>query len=279
MDSKGYDFIMMLREDQKFVRELIKEQSPSIKDCPSTYIGGMEVYGISVNDELFGKTRHFHIYYDEVKAGYARRRFLNSLSALRSDLEELTGTVLRKNANIKRHSAWFNLETDKKTGVLKSFSPKDSKISDVLATAGFFVITTSEEMDAESALITYQGRDNIEKFFRGIKSGMDFDSPGVHNDVALSAKIHLMFIAGIIRNRFVLAGQGLRKSTGNKKSYTVPIMMSQLEQIECTAYEDGVYQRRYALTAKQKLIMEKLNVDVSVIDSDIKKFNELHPLG
>lgn len=102
---------------------------------------------------------------------------------------------------------------------------------------GFFVIMTSEEIDAEDVLGIYCGRDNIEKFFRGIKSGMYFDSPGVHDDRALAAKIHMMFIAGIIRNRFVLAGQAIRMSTGNKKSCTVPAMIEQLEQIECTAYE------------------------------------------
>ena len=144
--------------------------------------------------------------------------------------------------------------------------------------SGFFVIMTSEKMETECALETYRGRDNIEKFFRGIKSGMDFDSPGVHDDRSLAAKIHLMFIAGIIRNRFVLAGQAIRKATGNKKAFTVPAMIDQLEQIECTAYDNGIYQRRYAFTAKQKLIMEHLGIDPSVIDSDISTFNSLHPL-
>jgi len=83
-----------------------------------------------------------------------------------------------------------------------------------------------------STLDIYRGRDNIEKFFRGIKSRMNFDSPGVHDDQSLAAKIHLIFIAGIIRNRFNLASAEIKKSTGNKKSYTVPAMIDQLEQIE-----------------------------------------------
>jgi len=52
-------------------------------------------------------------------------------------------------------------------------------------------------------------------------------------------------------------------------------MIDQLEQIECTAFENGIYQRRYAFTAKQKLILEALSIDTSVIDSEIKKFNDL----
>ena len=278
LDSLGYDFMMMLRENQVFVRELIKEHAASIKDHSNTYLGGMEVYGLTVSRQLYGKERFFHIYYDEVKASYIKRRFLNSLSALRSDLDDLVGTPLRKNMNLGKFRTWFHLNIDKNTRILKSYETNESKISDIMLRSGFFVIMTSEKMETECALETYRGRDNIEKFFRGIKSGMDFDSPGVHDDRSLAAKIHLMFIAGIIRNRFVLAGQAIRKATGNKKAFTVPAMIDQLEQIECTAYDNGIYQRRYAFTAKQKLIMEHLGIDPSVIDSDISTFNSLHPL-
>lgn len=279
LDSLGYDFIIMLREDQKFVKDLIKECAPSIREHPETYLGAMEVYGTTVKRSLYGKQRFFHIYFDEVKASYARRRLLNALSALRSDLDDLLGKPIRKNANFKRHEAWFRLNIDKDTHILESYTPNKPKISDAMTLAGFFVIMTSEKMGAEDALEIYQGRDNIEKFFRGIKSGMDFDSPGVHDDKTLAAKIHLMFIAGIIRNQFVLAGQAIRKATGNKKSYTAPAMIEQLKQIECTAYENGIYQRRYAYTAKQKLILKTLNIPLSVIDAEIGNFNSLHPLG
>lgn len=200
---------------------------------------------------------------------------MEGLSVLRSELSEMEGTVLRKNASLKKYKPWFNLEINNETNALVSFSAKEEKINDRLALAGFFVILTSEYMDTGTALYTYRGRDNIEKFFRGIKSGMDFDSPGVHDDQSLAAKIHLMFIAGIIRNRFNLASSEIRKSTGNKKSYTVPAMIDQLEQIECTAFENGVYQRRYAFTAKQKLILEALKIDPPLIDVEIEKYNDL----
>lgn len=52
-------------------------------------------------------------------------------------------------------------------------------------------------------------------------------------------------------------------------------MIDLLEQIECTAFENGVYQRRYAFTAKQKLILEALKIDPSIIDAEIEKFNTL----
>lgn len=275
LDCLGFEFMMMLREDHAYVKNLIKAHASEVKDHPETYLSGMDVFGTTVKDMLCDRLRYFHIYYDEVKAGYAKRRFLDELSALKSELSEMEGTVLRKNSALKKYKPWFSLEIDKKTNTLVSFSAKKEKINDRLALAGFFAIMTSNPMDTDTALGIYRGRDNIEKFFRGIKSGMDFDSPGVHDDQSLAAKIHLMFIAGIIRNRFNIASIEIKKATGNKKSYTVPAMIDLLEQIECTAFENGVYQRRYAFTAKQKLILEALKIDPSIIDAEIEKFNTL----
>lgn len=277
LDAHGFEFIMMLRDDQNFVKKLIKAHAPMLRDNPDAYISGMEVFGITVEKMLYDKNRNFHIYYDEVKAGYAKRRFLNSLAALKSELLGLKGKVLRKNANLTKYRPWFNLDVDKEKRMLKSYSVKDDKVNDRIACAGFFVIMTSESLEADVTLDIYRGRDNIEKFFRGIRSGMDFDSPGVYDDQSLAAKIHLMFIAGIIRNRLSIASAAIKKLTGNKKSYTVPAMIDQLEQIECTAFENGIYQRRYAFTAKQKLILEALGIDTSVIDAEIEKFNGLRP--
>ena len=251
LDDLGYSFMMMLREDQKFVRELIIDNSVLLKDSPENYLSGMDVFGITVQSKLCDKTRYFHIYYDEVKAGYSKRRFLDDISAQKEVLSSLQGTKLRKNATLASYKKWFDITIDKETNTLQSFNIKKDKVKNKVATAGFFVIMTSDPMSCEDALNTYRGRDNIEKFFRGIKSGMDFDSPGVHDDVSLTAKIHLMFIAGIIRNCFSNASIKIKKETGNKKAYTVPAMIEQLECIECTAYDDGVYRRRYAMTAKQ----------------------------
>ena len=261
LDNLGYAFMMMLRDDQNFVRKLIVDNSPTIKDNPDNYLSGTEVFGLTVQSKLCNKDRYFHIYYDEVKAGYSKRRFLNSITALKDEL-------------LAKYKKWFDINIDKETNTLASFSVKTEKVNNRVSTAGFFVIMTSDKMSCEDALNIYRGRDNIEKFFRGIKSGMNFDSPGVHDDVSLSAKIHLMFLAGIIRNAFSNASIKIKKETGNKKSFTVPSMIDQLECIECTAYDDGVYRRRYAMTAKQKMIFDALGLEYDLIDAKIKQFNK-----
>ena len=279
LDELGYPFMMMLREDEKVVSELILDNLPNLKDHVECYLDGMEIFGLTVSKELYEKYRQFHIYYDEVKASYSKRRFLNELSATEHSLQDLVGTKLRKNANLSSYRCWFALDIDKKTNILTGFSRRMDRITKRLSLAGTFVIMTTEEMSPDKALSTYRGRDNIEKFFRSIKSGMDFDTPGVHDQVSLAAKIHLMFIAGIIRNELQQTSKKIKEATKNKKCFTVPAMIDDLDQIECTAYESGLYRRRFAFTARQKLIFKYLDIQESIVDTEIENFNSLKPLA
>ena len=59
----------------------------------------------------------------------------------------------------------------------------------------------------------------------------------------------------------------------NRKAYTVPGMISELENIECTRNSVGKYRRKYALTAKQKLILKQFDMDEKYIDRSIGEFS------
>ena len=50
-------------------------------------------------------------------------------------------------------------------------------------------------MDASKALDIYRGRDNIEKMFRSLKSGIDFNKARVHSTESLQSKVFITFIA------------------------------------------------------------------------------------
>ena len=61
---------------------------------------------------------------------------------------------------------------------------------------------TSEDMSASKALDIYRGRDNIEKMFRSLKSGIDFNKARVHTTESLKSKVFVTFIAMIVRNGY-----------------------------------------------------------------------------
>ncbi|WP_418564959.1 hypothetical protein [Holdemanella biformis] len=107
--------------------------------------------------------------------------------------------------------------------------------------------------------------------FRSLKSGIDFNKARVHTTESLKSKVFVTFIAMIVRNELFQKAEELRKK--NRKAYTVPGMISELENIECTRNSVGRYRRKYALTAKQKLILKQFDMDEKYIDRSIGEFS------
>ncbi len=126
-------------------------------------------------------------------------------------------------------------------------------------------------MRASEVIDIYRGRDNIEKMFRTLKSGIDFNKFRVHSDTSLQSKVFITFIAMIIRNEIFRRIEVLRKE--NKKYYTVPAIIYELENIEITRNNQGRYTRRYALSAKQKLILKQFGIDEKYIEHEISGIN------
>ena len=297
LDGKHFDFIMMAQEDTVFIRDLISEHAEKLKNDTSLFIVNHDISGITARRTLYGKERFFHLYYDDVKASISRRQLQSRIGALKVSLDKLVNTKLRKNANLSDYDVWFDLEIseitepkkskkqssksagkdcgdDKKIRVLTGYTLKQEVIKKQLDSYGFFCIVASKEKDCCAVLENYRGRDNIEKFFRSIKWGMDFKTPAVHSDEAAEGKIHLMFLAGILRNRLLQISRGIKVETKNKRSFTVPGIIDQLEMIECTRNPHNTYTRRYALTSRQKTILNALGMSDQSIDNEIISFNQ-----
>ena len=297
LDGKHFDFIMMAQEDTVFIRELISEHAEMLKNDTSLFIVNHDISGITARRTLYGKERFFHLYYDDVKASISRRQLQSRIGALKVSLDKLVNTRLRKNASLSDYDAWFELEIseitepkkskkqssksagkdcgdDKKIRVLTGYTLKQEVIKKQLDSYGFFCIVASKEKDCCAVLENYRGRDNIEKFFRSIKWGMDFKTPAVHSDEAAEGKIHLMFLAGILRNRLLQISRRIKVETKNRRSFTVPGIIDQLEMIECTRTPQNTYSRRYALTARQKTILNALGMSEQSIDNEITSFNQ-----
>ncbi len=292
LDKMEYPFIMMAVENRKEIRELIRKNRETLLHTATSWLDGLDVCGITTTEYLFDKERFFHIYYDDVQAGKLKRVFMNNIGAMSRELEELKDKPIRSNATLSRFKSWFVLDIEeqiidktptgktKKTPLkekfLRGYHRKEEKIQERLDSFGFFCILTAEPLTAAESLQLYRFRDIIEKLFRSIKWGDDFSTPGVHTDEAFDAKMHLLFITSIVYSTLAQFSRKIKAETGNKRDYTVPGMIDLLEGIQCTINPSGVYKRRYAITAKQKLILEKAGITDSVIDNEIAHFNVVH---
>lgn len=277
----GYDFIMMADENTVFIRELIAEVSDKLKNDAMLYLVKNDVSGTTLKRELYGTELYFHVYYDELRASMASRALNKKIGALKEALLARKGQRLRKNANLDEFKAFFNLEIsehteegkDEKYRVLDGFTLREDVVSALRNSYGFFCIIATSESDSGTVIEIYRGRDNIEKFFRSIKWGMDMKTPAVHSEEAMQGKFHVMFLAAVLRNSMLQASRSIKLATKNRRDFTVTGMIDQLEAVECTRAVSEQYRRRYALTAKQKTIFEELGVTEATLEKELADFN------
>ena len=135
------------------------------------------------------------------------------------------------------------------------------------------MIITSKEMSASETLDMYRKRDSVEKIFRMLKTGLEYDTFRVHSQDSLESKTYVMFIASIVRNYIF---QGLKKVSEkekDRKNYTVPAAISELEKITIVKNSKDVYIRRYGLTKKQKNILKQFGITESYINQVADQMN------
>lgn len=270
MRKNGYHYIIMLKNNQTICKELFKQYSANLKQLEGYFIEDHKIYGITVKHKFYDKEDYFHIFYDDKNASEEKLLLLSKYALWEKELDVLLDKKTTLKTSLTKYTKVFTLNFDE-NGYFIGYSRNREEIKKQLDAKGYFVILTSQEMETDKALSLYRGRDNIEKMFRSLKTGIDFDKARVHTEESLKSKVFLTFIAMIIRNELFNKAEKLRKQS--RKEFTVPSMISNLESIECTKDSLGKYRRKYALTSKQKKILECVGIDEKYIDKSISKFN------
>ena len=126
-------------------------------------------------------------------------------------------------------------------------------------------------MTVSTALTLYRKRDGIKKMFRMVKTELNYDTFRVHSDSSVLSKTFIMFIATIIRNEIHNRLAELIKS--DRKKYTVNKSLRILQEIEISKKAKNIYVSKYALTSKQKSVLEALNVKEKDLKNGINDFN------
>ena len=260
--TKGYEYILMMKQNQRICQEIIEEYGAAVQSLEGYYIGEHGVYGTTVKKQLYGQETNIHVYYDDIRASEEKVALMSRYETWEKEIEKKVSKKIATEGEMKKYRKVFKLKYDQ-NGYLVAYQRNSRYIKEEIRNLGFFFIITSEEMSASKALDIYRGRDNIEKMFRSLKSGIDFNKARVHTTESLKSKVFVTFIAMIVRNELFQKAEELRKK--NRKAYTVPGMISELENIECTRNSVGKYRRKYALTAKQKMILKQFDMDENIL--------------
>lgn len=274
-DSKSYDFLMMVKTNSLLVSEKIRENAmPLVTTKAKYFLPGHDVYAVTktgtIGDDL--RVRYFHIYYDNVRAGQEKNEYLKQLERKENHVKKRVEEKTRRKEDMAAYEKHFKLKYDS-NGYLQSYKRNEKKIQEEIDRLGFFVIITSREMTAGEALEIYRKRDSVEKIFRMLKTGLEYDTFRVHSQSSLESKTYVMFLASIVRNHLY---QGLREIAAkekNRKNYTVPAAISELEKVTVVKNGRDKYVRRYGLTAKQKKILGQFNMSDKDVNSTLNMLN------
>lgn len=99
-----------------------------------------------------------------------------------------------------------------------------------------------------------------------MKTGMDCKKFRVYSDDSLKTKVFIIFVATILRSQI---HRGLKSVRGNdRKNFTVPAALHELDKILAIRQEDGSFSRVRKLTAQQKKIVSAFDVS----DKDLTQF-------
>ena len=260
-DENDYGFLMMIKSNSKIVEKQLKEARLPLMTKSNYYLPEHEVHGLTVEGKLWEtdeRKRYIHIFYDNVRGSEERNRYLDQIYKKEKALEKKVDEKLRREEEVLSYKRHFKLKFDY-NGYLESYGRNERSIKKEIDRLGYFVLITSEEMSAGDALSIYRNRDSTEKLFRALKTGLEYDTYRVHSQRSLEGKTHVMFIASIVRNHLF---QVLKENRGkDKKNFTVPAAISELEKVVAIKDKNGKYVRRYGLTAKQKKVLKPFGID------------------
>ena len=275
-DARGYDFLMMIKTNSSMVSGMVKEAQLPLVTKAKYYLASHEVYGLTrqgkIGDDI--TDRYFHIYYDNVRASREKNEYLKQVLKKEQHLQKKADEKIRRKEDMAPYEKLFKLKYDN-NGYLESYKRNENAIQKEIDKLGFFVIVTSKEMTASEALDIYRKRDSVEKIFRMLKSGLEYDIFRVHSQESLESKTYVMFVASIVRNYLFQGLKKVSKAENDKKNYTVPAAISELEKITIVKNSKDIYIRRYGLTKKQKKILSQFGVTESYLNKVADKVNTL----
>lgn len=278
MDKYGYEFIIMMKGRKDLVKNLVLEVKGTFEEDRQYSIRKYKVCGITVRKRLFPsdkKERYFHIYYNERKRSSEHEKFESGIDDMLYTLSRYEGKPLRGKAGF---SKYFDLTFVNEGTPEERFMGAREKydvINEAIRLCGYFVIITSEKMDAATALDKYKGRDASEKLFRGDKSYLGNRSFRVDSAESMHAKIFIEFVALIIRNRLHTCLSEHIWKAGKKSNFmNVPAAIRELEKIELIRLPDRSYHLDHAVTANQKAILAAFGMDASNIQVQASGIND-----
>ena len=283
-DEHHLDFIIMAKGWKRFIRNVVLEVVSTFENKQKYYIPRYGVYGTTTKGELFDAERYIHVYFNPDMVGKEQNAQREKIENWENKLVKLKQTQEHVDLrSLKYIDDFFDIKfyekKDENDKVLKrtivDFNRKEDEIDKEFSLSGHFVIVTSEEMNAKTALFAYKSRDINEKLNAVSKSFLGNTSYRVSDKDHLKGKGFIVFLGMIIRQSIFLSLQKEEDKKGKPvQLFEVPRAIDELEKISVIKYANGKYSQRVPLTRAQKTIIKAFGYSNPTATETIKQVAE-----
>lgn len=276
------DVMLMLPASFSTFSAAVDKARDNFENKASHYIAGQDVYGYTVPDTVkytvdgkeYSMYVYIHVYYSESR----RAEETAKLHAYLDDqILSLTGKVNDGSLCVNDakdgkfrcdHKSCISVrKTDNSSCV---FEKNAEEIDAALKNKGYFCILTTEEMKADKAIMTYRGRDGVERVFNILKNDIGFDRAAVKTNETLEGKVFCAMLATMLVC-------SIRKSIrDNRASLTRKMTLSRLiHELECIyTYQTGKKTVWSEISVRQNLIFKCLGIEPPVHEQVVRKKTE-----
>lgn len=236
--------VMCVKVNQDFVFRHIEEYGD--------FAGAPEQMSVDVDTQVFyrqydikydvrgnGETVHkadrykLNIYFDPVRRGADVSEQRVEIETQRSALQDMQDRKLPidDDNTIKRLYKWFNIEYDRNTRIISSFSLNEKKVARAIRTSGFYAIATlGMDLTAMQAWELYGLRDEQEKYFQQMKSQLGFNRQRNWSEEGKTGRLLILFV-GLILSSYV---RHIWKTTSLHKKFSSTLeVLDEMRSIRC----------------------------------------------
>jgi transposase len=249
-NNPEYKFLMPLAFSAKIAKEQIAEVKSDIDNIENLIVSG--------KDLLHAQTRKIDW---EGKQLYAHNYF-NARAAIKAKEDLCTFVTLLKQ-KAQKNPKDKNLQSDfdkylvvRFSGNKKSWTVNIRKdiIGKETETAGWLILISNHERDAQKAIEIYRAKDVVEKGFMRIKNAIDLKRLRVHSQESMCNKLFIGFISLILLSHM----NKIMLQSGLYKKMTLKEMIFILKTLRIQ-YING-QPILFPLTKEQKIILDAFSV-------------------
>jgi transposase len=187
-----YHFILMVRTDRVWVREIIDQYYEQVAS-PEWYretCNGEVLYMIPHPYNWNGRRCYAHLYYNATKAAEDFDKLNKKLVVCKCELESED----LQDGHMELYDRFFIVKRTPKRGLSVSYN--NAEIQKYRKRyAGFFCILTNVKTDSGELLETYRRKDIVENCFDDLKNGLDMKRLRIHSSEAMDTRLFIQFLA------------------------------------------------------------------------------------